>query len=52
VAWARSSLGTTFGDFPAADLVVILVGLPAVAAVGGWLLAGRRPPAIARQALG
>ena len=51
VAWARSSLGTTFGDFPVVDLISILVGLPAVAAVGAWLLAGRRPPAIARQAL-
>jgi len=51
VAWARSSLGTTFGDFPVIDLLALLVGLPLVAAVGGWLLAGRRPPAIARPAL-
>jgi len=51
LAWARSSLGTTFGDFPVLDLIAILAGLPAVAAVGGWLLAGRRPPAIARPAL-
>jgi putative ABC transport system permease protein len=51
VAWAHNSLGTTFGDFPAADLIAILAGLPTVAAVGGWLLAGRRPPTIARQAL-
>ena len=51
VAWARSSLGTTFGDFPVIDLLALLVGLPLVAAVGGWLLAGRQPPVIARQAL-
>jgi putative ABC transport system permease protein len=51
VAWARSSLSTTFGNIPAVDLIVILAGLPAVAAAGGWLLAGRQPPAIARQPL-
>jgi putative ABC transport system permease protein len=51
LAWARSSLNTTFGNVPAADLIAILAGLPLVAAVGGWLLAGRQPPAIARQPL-
>jgi putative ABC transport system permease protein len=51
VAWARSSLSTTFGNIPAVDLIAILVGLPVVAAAGGWLLAGRQPPAIARQPL-
>jgi putative ABC transport system permease protein len=51
VAWARSSLGTTFSQVPAIDLIVILVGLPVIAAAGGWLLAGREPPAIARQPL-
>ena len=50
-AWARSSLSTTFGNVPAVDLLAILVGLPVVAAAGGWLLAGRQPPAIARQPL-
>jgi putative ABC transport system permease protein len=51
LAWARSSLSTTFGNIPAVDLVVILIGLPVVAAIGGWLLAGREPAAIARQPL-
>jgi len=51
VAWARSSLSVTFGDFPTVDLIAILVGLPVVAAIGGWLLAGRQPPAISRQPL-
>jgi putative ABC transport system permease protein len=51
LAWARSSLSTTFGNIPALDLLVILVGLPVVAAVGGWLLAGREPAVIARQPL-
>ena len=27
----------------------IIVGLPVLASAGGWLLAGREPPAIARQ---
>jgi putative ABC transport system permease protein len=51
LAWARSSLDTTFGHVPAADLIAILIGLPLVAAAGGWLLAGRQPAAISRQPL-
>jgi hypothetical protein len=52
LAWARSGLSTTFGHVPPADLLAILVGLPLVAAVGGWLLAGREPPAIRQAAAG
>ena len=37
------------GNVPVANLLVILLGLPLLAAAAGWLLAGRRPPAIARQ---
>jgi len=51
VAWARSSLTITFGDFPVPDVLAVLAGLPLVAAVGGWLLAGRQPQVIARQPL-
>jgi putative ABC transport system permease protein len=51
LAWAHSSLGATFGHIPAADFAAILIALPVVAAGGGWLLAGREPPAIARQPL-
>lgn len=51
IAWFRSSLATTISHVPVADLIVILVGLPLAAAIGGWLLAGREPPAIARQPL-
>jgi putative ABC transport system permease protein len=36
---------------PWLDPVAVLVGLPVAAAVGGWLLAGREPRAIAHQAL-
>ncbi len=51
LAWAKSSLSAVFGGIPAIDFLLILVGLPAVAAVGGWLLAGRAPSDIARQPL-
>jgi putative ABC transport system permease protein len=37
------------GRVPVVDLVVILVGLPVAAALVGWLLAGREPPALTRQ---
>ena len=50
-AWGKSSLSATFGGIPAIDFLLILVGVPTVAAVGGWLLAGRDPAAIARQPL-
>jgi putative ABC transport system permease protein len=36
---------------PVLDLAAILVGLPIVAYLGGWLLAGKEAPAIARQPL-
>jgi putative ABC transport system permease protein len=39
------------GDVPVVHLAVILVGLPAVAALAGWLLAGREPPVLARRPL-
>jgi putative ABC transport system permease protein len=51
IAWARSSLTATFGNVPAVDFLVILIGLPLVAAAAGWLLAGRQPPVISRQPL-
>jgi putative ABC transport system permease protein len=35
---------------PLAHLVLLAVGLPVLATTGGWLLAGREPPALARQA--
>jgi putative ABC transport system permease protein len=39
------------GSVPIWNLLVILVGLPAVAAAAGWLLAGRQPSVISRQPL-
>ncbi|HTA09486.1 MAG TPA: hypothetical protein VK836_13290 [Streptosporangiaceae bacterium] len=49
MVWAHGSLSALFGDVPLTDVVILLVGLPLVAAAGGWLLAGREPPLIARQ---
>jgi len=51
LAWARSSLSVMFGDVPLADVLILLLGLPLIAAAGGWLLAGREPQFIARQPL-
>ncbi len=51
LAWARSSLSVMFGDVPLTDVLILLLGLPLVAAVAGWLLAGREPKVIARQPL-
>ena len=49
LAWAHSSLSTMLGDLPLSDVLILLLGLPLIAAVAGWLLAGREPPLIARQ---
>ena len=38
-------------SIPVANLLLILVGMPLIAVVGGWLLAGREPAAIGRRPL-
>jgi putative ABC transport system permease protein len=48
IAWHRSNLGT-LSNVPLASILVIVIGLPLAATAGGWLLAGRQPPAIARR---
>jgi len=50
VAWFHNQLHL-LSHVPVVDLAGIIFGLPALASVGGWLLAGREPPAIARQPL-
>ncbi len=50
LAWHRSDLGP-LARIPAVNLVLLIIGLPAIATVAGWLLAGREPPAINRRPL-
>ena len=40
---------SALGNVPTANLLEILIAMPLVAALVGWLLAGREPPAIAHQ---
>ncbi len=55
IGWLRSnSLNggiAALGNIPVADLLLILLGMPAFAAVVGWLFAGREPTAMAHQAI-
>ena len=46
----RSDPGV-LGHPPVLYLTITILGVPAVAALTGWLLAGRQPPAIARRVL-
>jgi putative ABC transport system permease protein len=48
-AFFRSELTERMAHPPTIDLLLILVGLPVLAAVGGWLFGGRQPAAMARQ---
>jgi putative ABC transport system permease protein len=50
LVWYRSDL-RPLDRVPIVDLVVIVAGLPLLAAAGGWLLAGGGPPAMARRPL-
>ncbi len=53
IGWLRSSSLhgglSSLANVPVPNLLAILVGLPLLAAAVGWLLAGRRPPMLARQ---
>jgi putative ABC transport system permease protein len=49
LVWAHADLSAMFGDVPLADVLILLIGLPLLAAAGGWLFAGRKPQAVARQ---
>jgi putative ABC transport system permease protein len=46
----RSDIGV-LSRVPVLDLTITIVGVPVAAALAGWILAGRKPSAIARQAL-
>jgi len=51
VAWAPGSLAATLAHVPWVDVQMILAGLPVIAAVVGWLFAGRQPSVLSRQPL-
>jgi putative ABC transport system permease protein len=55
IGWLRSnSLNggiAALGNIPVADLLLILLGMPAFAAIVGWLFAGREPAAMAHPAI-
>ena len=46
----RSNI-TALSRVPVLDLTITIVAVPAAAALAGWILAGRKPSALARQAL-
>ncbi len=49
-SWDNSLDGLSeLTNVPVKNLLVILVGMPLVAAIGGWLLAGRQPDTMTRQ---
>jgi len=51
LAFAHSNIGGTFDNLSWIDIGLLVVGMPLVAAAAGWLLGGRPPSAVARQAL-
>jgi putative ABC transport system permease protein len=49
-SWDNSLDGLSeLKNVPTTNLLIILVGMPLVAALGGWLLAGRQPDTMTRQ---
>jgi putative ABC transport system permease protein len=50
LAWHRNDLHPMH-QVPVLDLVILLAGLPLLAAAGGWLLGGRQPAGMARRPL-
>ena len=46
----RSATGV-LGRAPVLELTITIVAVPLAAIAAGWLLSGRKPPAVARQAL-
>lgn len=47
----QDELSAQMHNVPVADVLLIVVGIPVAAAVGGWVFAGREPRSIGRQAL-
>jgi putative ABC transport system permease protein len=52
-AWDNQLDGLSeLSSVPTQNLLIILVGMPLIAAVAGWLLAGREPAGLGRQPIG
>ncbi|MEY9935529.1 putative ABC transport system permease protein [Catenulispora sp. GP43] len=51
VCYFQDALSAQMHNVPVTDVLLIVVGIPAAAAVGGWVFAGREPRSIGRQAL-
>jgi len=51
LAWGHSSLSNILNDVLLTDVLILLIGLPLIAAAAGWLLAGSEPTVISRQPL-
>ena len=55
IGWLRSNSINggiaALGNIPVTDLLLILLGMPAFAAIVGWLFAGREPAAMAHHAI-
>jgi putative ABC transport system permease protein len=54
--WFRTSslnggVGAIFTTVPVTNLLIILIGMPLVAAIGGWIFAGRQPRDLGHQPL-
>lgn len=52
IGWFRNNALdglASLGSVPIANLLLLLLGVPAIAAVAGWLLGGREPPDLGRQ---
>ena len=45
------AVGSALKNVPVANLLVILLGMPAIAVVLGWVLSDRERPAIVRGAI-
>jgi putative ABC transport system permease protein len=51
LTWAHANLIGTFANVPWGDVGLLVIGMPLVGAVAGWLLGGRQPSAVSRQSL-
>jgi putative ABC transport system permease protein len=51
LSWAHSNLIQVFGAVPWSDVGLLVIGMPLIGAIAGWLLGGRQPSAVSRQPL-